>query len=440
MRKGTLFYGWVMAIVLGVTYFLSQSAIMVSAALINPLMGADLGMTATELGLGFTAYFLFYGVSGPLVGLMIQKIGARLSNLIGAVIVIISCLTLFLFVREAVLYTICFVLLGLGLGIVMINIVTCISIWFHGRRGFAMSVTLTFGGFGYFVWPLITEAILNAAGGTANLSAWRAPWLVFVGCGVVILLLSLAFIKESPEAMGEVPDGHASGKKIDTASIKPARVFKATDSLSYSKALRTPAFWIFVIIGSVGFLSYPLCTSLSPLHFTIALDFDRLLVVGAMSAFGLTNLLGKFLSGTIGDYIEPGRLMGLSAGILCISMLLGTFAHNTIMLYAFFIGIGFFYGAVITLLPTALANYFGKDAFATINGTCMMVVGVSSAALPIIGGLVFDITGSYMLIFIVTAVLEGIACILGLFVLRIPKKERQNVPESPLTSGETTLP
>jgi MFS family permease len=421
MIKGKVYYGWLLVVVFGIIYFISAAAVMTSAALINPLMGEDLGMSATEVSLGFTAFFLFYGLSGPLVGILIQKLGSKVSCVIGGAIVVLSSILLHYFVQEVILYTFCFVLIGLGLGILMINVTTSIGVWFHFRRGRAMSITLAFGGLGYFVWPIITEAVLNAVGGGA-ISSWRVPWVIFAVCGVVVILLALLFIKNKPADLGQIPDGNNFHSKTKESPTKVPAVFKETKSITYSKSMRSAAFWIMVAIGSIGYLTYPLCTSLSPSHFTAGLGFDRTLVVGAMAAFGVMNFLGKFISGNVGDYLEPIRLMGVAGGVLCISFFLGAFAQNSVMVYLFYLGSGFFYGTVITLLPTALANFFGKDFFATINGSCMLVVGLLSAVLPIIGGLVFDTAGSYLPVFITVAILEAIACILGLCIFRFPKK------------------
>lgn len=81
------FYGNRLIGILGFMYFCSSGVILPAANVINPLMleDASMGLTGTLLGMGFSLFVLFQGLSAPVIGAVIDRIGARLTMAIGAV-------------------------------------------------------------------------------------------------------------------------------------------------------------------------------------------------------------------------------------------------------------------------------------------------------------------------------------------------------------------
>ena len=73
------FYGHVLIGVLGLMYFCSSGVILPAANVVNPLMlqDASLGLNGTLLGMGFSLFVLFQGLSAPVIGALIARMGAR---------------------------------------------------------------------------------------------------------------------------------------------------------------------------------------------------------------------------------------------------------------------------------------------------------------------------------------------------------------------------
>ena len=79
------------------------------------------------------------------------------------------------------------------------------------------------------------------------------------------------------------------------------------------------------------------------------------------------------------------------------------------MLYIFAIIYGFFYGGKVPLVPGLIGFYFSGKSLATIIGGAHAFSLIGGAAGPLIGGIIFDQTGSYAIAFIIGAALWAIA-------------------------------
>jgi MFS family permease len=63
------------------------------------------------------------------------------------------------------------------------------------------------------------------------------------------------------------------------------------------------------------------------------------------------------------------------------------------------------YWGTIPLDPAIRAEYFGRKAFAKIQGIMSPLLMVSSATGPILAGYLFDVSGSYRSSFLITALI-----------------------------------
>ena len=264
-----------------------------------------------------------------------------------------------------------------------------------------------------FVGPPVVNAIVGATGGT-----WRSGWYLLVGLSAALIPVALLLVKNKPADLGQHPDGVADPSVLG-GSGKGFKVYKNTDAVPFKRVARTPAFWLISLAATGGFASYTLATSQSALHFS-SLGFDSGLVVAGVAVMGGVSLLGKLLLGMVSDRIEPIRLIVASTVILVVGILAGAAAQNEAMLFAFYVCVGFGFGGVNAVFPTAMANYFGASSFSKNLGTGIMITTVVASALPIASGAVFDATGTCTIAFYLTAGIVAACAACGLFV-RIPR-------------------
>jgi OFA family oxalate/formate antiporter-like MFS transporter len=82
---------------------------------------------------------------------------------------------------------------------------------------------------------------------------------------------------------------------------------------------------------------------------------------------------------------------------------------------------GFGIGGVLTLLPVAWADYFGRANYGAIRGIALSVQVLAQAAGPLLSGVLYDLTGTYTVSLRCFAALSVIS-ILAALAARNPRK------------------
>ncbi len=420
MEKKRVFYGWPLSVVLGILYFCSSGSVLSSAQLINPMMlnDASMMMNATMLGTGFSAFVLVQGLGAPVAGWCGSKLGAKATMVIGGAIILVGALAMALFVSDAIGYIVCFGIL-LSLGTLMagqISVQSTVGTWFVKNRGKAMTVTMTIGRLAGFVTPVIVGAVLASG-------SYQNGWFLLSGMGALIIVLALVFVKNKPSDIGQLPDG-GEGAANDTpdrkAEAKPAKVYKNTEEVSYSRAIRSPYFWLIALAGAGGFFGYSLTSSQGVIHFT-SLGFDQSVIVGAVALLGLAMMAGNILIGLLSDRIAPIPLTSGALALTTVAIFVAAFVPSIAGMYFYYLAIGFGFGSIATNLPTTVANYFGAFEFPKKLGTTMFVTGTITSFVGAMGGAIFDATGSCVMAYVIIGVIVCL-CALCSFLVKIPRK------------------
>lgn len=417
-RSG-FFYGYALIVVLGFLYFCSSGIILASATIINPLMlqDASLGMNATMLGTGFSLFVLVQGLSAPLIGALISRCGARFSMTLGAVILLASMLALIFVVASAPAYFVVFGIIASAATMMVgqLAVQSTIGNWFVARRGVAMTCMMVIGASASFVAPPAVNAIIGLTGG-----GWRSGWYLVAVLAAVAIPVAFFLVKNTPADIGQVPDGKLAAREPGGKATRGFSVYKNPDSVPFSRAIRTPAFWLISLAATSGFAAYTLSTSQGVLHFG-SLGFDNASIVAGVALMGAAGLVGKISMGIVSDRVEPIRLIVVAAIILAVGTVVGAVASSRAMLFIFYGCIGLGFGGVNAVFPTAMANYFGAGSLSKNLGVGIMVTTLVASALPIMSGAFFDATGSCALAFYVTAGIVAACAVCGMLVI-IPKE------------------
>jgi MFS family permease len=86
---------------------------------------------------------------------------------------------------------------------------------------------------------------------------------------------------------------------------------------------------------------------------------------------------------------------------------------STTYVFITLFGIGF--GSTVPLMAALRAEYFGRSALGKIQGFMSPVTMIAGALGPIIAGHIFDTTGSYKSVFLVTGLITFIGGVIMLF-------------------------
>ena len=291
--------------------------------------------------MGFSLFVLFQGLSAPVIGALIARMGARFTMTIGAVVMLAASLCMVFVVTSPAAYFACFGVLA-SVGAMMagqLSVQSTVGAWFVARRGVAMTATMFVGASSAFLLPPVIEAIIGATGGS-----WRGGWYLLIGLSVVMIPVAFFLVKDKPSDVGQLPDGSATVDDM-AHQRKTFKVFKREHSLPFAKAVRTPAFWLISLAATGGFAAYSFASSQGVIHFT-TIGLDRALIVAGVSVMGGAGLVGKVVMGSLSDRVEPVRLVSASAFLIAAGTLVAAVASNPAMMYAYYFCTGFGFGAI----------------------------------------------------------------------------------------------
>jgi MFS transporter, OFA family, oxalate/formate antiporter len=358
-----------------------------------------------SIQLAFTIFVLTETWLVPIEGYLIDKFGPRIMISGSGVLVAIAWAVnsiadslLLLYLGAAIG--------GIGAGVIYGGSVGNALKWFPDRRGLAAGLTAAGFGAGSALTVIPIANMIRSSG-------YQAAFLWF-GLGQGLVVVVVALMLRAPEA-GEV-----------AAPAVPA-VQQTRRDYTPGEALRTSVFWVmyvmFVMVGAGGLMAV---AQLGP----IAADFN---VAGIpVSLLGLTlpaltfaltidrvlNGLCRPFFGWVSDHIGRENTMFIAfliEGIGIYALLL--FAGHPVR-FVILSGLVFFaWGEIYSLFPATCTDIYGRK-FATTNYGMLYTAKGTAALLVPLANVLTTATGSWHAVFNVAAVLNLVAAVMALTVLK----------------------
>ncbi|MBV9492515.1 MAG: oxalate/formate MFS antiporter [Verrucomicrobia bacterium] len=304
---------------------------------------------------------------------------------------------------------------GTGAGAVYATCVGNSVKWFPDRRGLAVGLTAAGFGAGAALTVIPIRAVIAAHGYAAAFF-----WFGIVQGAVVFVV---AWLLRAPVA-GELP------------STAPARVIQTSRSSTPQEVLRSPVFWVlylmFVLVSASGLMA----TAQIAL---IARDFgvaNTVLLWGgttltiALLVDNVANGTARPLFGWLSDHIGRENTMAIAFGLGGVSYWLLGSLGTAPWAFVIFAGLIFLtWGEIFSLFPSTCTDSFGPK-FATANLSLLYTAKGASAFLVPLANLIKASTGSWHMVFVVTAAMNFVVVLLALFVLR-PLRSRHLLRPAP---------
>jgi MFS family permease len=407
------FYGWKLVGALWLLDFLNMGFPLYGGAVINTYMLKEIAMSRSTYGLGFTLLNLLVGLASVIVAASIVKWSIRRAFAIGSAVILSGALWLALLASEPWHYVVGFgILIGTGISFGTIAPVsTAVTRWFRRYRGRAMAVALSASGFAGFIGAPLTNKILAANGGN-----WRQAWEVVAGVAVFSALVALLFVKESPEALGQIVDGKED--RGDSAREAITNTLVTNFAWTPGQAYLTRSYWMIVIGGIACQFPFFFFTAHWLLHLRGA-GIAAADGAWAMGLFSIGAVGGRLVGGWLMDRL-PARfafMMGLCCYLLGSVLAISVNSHALLIAYLAAILYGTGFGWTFICLNTSTAHFFGPLAFPELNGMALLLTGVFCSPAGFIGGRLFDIHGNYTLAFELNMVVAACGIVASLFAM-----------------------
>ncbi len=286
---------------------------------------------------------------------------------------------------------------GIGLGYVC-PIAACVK-WFPDKRGLVSGLAVAGFGAGAWIFAKLASSFIASAG---VLAAFTYLGVIFAAAVVI----GAQLLVNPPE--GYVPAGWTPPDKSKSSS--------SGLEFDWRQMVRTSQFWMlwvmFVAGAAAGLMVIGI---LKP--FGVFSGLDAATAGNAVGVLALANGAGRIIWGTASDRLGRTRAMSLMFALQGLMMLtLMNMGSSPMLLSIAAAWVGFNFGGNFALFPSATADYFGTKHVGMNYGFVFTAYGIAGIAGPILGGSVFDATGSYLWAFIPAGVLCLIAAGLAFLV------------------------
>jgi MFS family permease len=296
------------------------------------------------------------------------------------------------------------VLVAIGTGGATIPLVAAMmSKWFEKRRGLAISLALSGACLGQFILvPIFNRFVL--------IYNWRICYLLI---GLIILavntILVFTVFKGDPEDLGVQPYGHADAENRADPDGSDNSVPSESD-LNLKQAVKTYSFWLFLVFMFIcGGGDFLILIHLVP--FVTDYGVSPTSAANMLALSGLMSLGGILIAGPASDLIGNKIPIAVSFGLRLLLFLMLLKYRTPISFYIFAGGFGFTFLISAPLVTTLTGRLYGFAHLGLISGFVMTFHHLGGGFWTYMGGLLFDKTGSYQIIFVISAVLAVIATI-----------------------------
>lgn len=358
------------------------------ASVVNTAMVASMGLDRSLLGLLVSANMAVTGLTAPLMGAAVGRVGARPVLIAGSTILILGSVAMAMLVQGSLSAILTFgILVGLAMsagGFVANQ--ACVAGWFQEDRARPFAILYATMGLGGFVAPPLMSGAIGLAGD------WRGGWTVFTVLGVVALCLALFVVRNPP------------------VSDKPIEMGLPVEGSGSPDTGLLPVILVILSIMAAGASS-----SLYIAHGLAMLrDFGHPLAIAAatMSIMAAMTLAGNFVIGAFGERVGVRYLLAAGLVTFAFGLVLLAVAQSTVVLYLYPLFLGSGFGAVQVGSMALLSKCVAPSRFPAISGLAISVQTISSAITPFLGGWLYDSSHTYMPLIMALVGLNVLAAVL----------------------------
>lgn len=278
--------------------------------------------------------------------------------------------------------------------------------WFQQHRGLAIAIGTSASQAGVVVFSPINSLLIDSIG-------WRWTFALLGGLSSAMLLAASRLLYRRPEEVGLLPYGARPIVEV-SGSGAPAPPVAAPSRSPAAGVLRRPDLWLVILV----YIGANLATGVVLFHlvnYASDRNLSAVAAAGTLAVLSAVSVGGRLVIGVLGDRVRLAALLSLSIASIAIPTgLLPLFSGvSGIYIAAAVFGIGL--GGIVvlqTLIPRAM---FGERSLGSMLGIVLLAANIGAGSGALLGGVIFDSTGSYTVAFLAAASLAGLA---GLAALR----------------------
>jgi MFS family permease len=361
-------------------------------------MEADLGWSRSDTSLGYALSTAGMALGGLFWGRLSDRMDVRLLFAVGGSGMVASPLAMSILQSLPAFYIAHVVYGAFGFSVLYSPLLSTSGEWFPKRRGLVMGLVTAGGALGQGLLPFFASYLIHTFG-------WR--WaLVGVGCTLLMALGLTLPVLRWPQGTRAPVTTSASAPEMARAEGRRVAFF-ALAAFLCCMCMGVPVVHMASFIGAV-------CGSPS-------IGVNSLVI--AMTA----GAVGRVCCGLIADRIGPLKAYSIASSIQTACVIAFPALGDSMSFMALSAIFGFGFAGNMTCLSVCVRQTVPANRFGGAIGVVMMVAWAGMAAGGYVGGVLFDLSLSYTLSFL----LAGLAGVLNLAVIAVfaTTKDVSSLPE-----------
>jgi MFS family permease len=411
------FYGWYIVAASFLILFFNSGAMFSFGVVFKPII-AEFGWGRGPVSLVFFINMIVFALTIALTGRMYDRYGPKWVIVVCTTFVCVGLILTSLMTALWQFLLFYGIIVAIGFGGSSISLVAAMtSTWFIERRGLAVSLAVAGFSLGQFVLVPVFAAFALRYG-------WRPSYAVMgIVIFVVNLFLAVFVIKGgSPSAFGTTPLGSGADKDTgarqgEVPSNAPVR------DMRFGEVLRTRSYWLFMAVmfvcGSGDFLVTTHIVAFATDNGVSAATASNML-----AWYGLLGLAGILIAGPIADKVGVRTPVALTFLLRVLVFLMILKYTSELSIYTFALAMGFTALVTASLTPIIMSKLYGMSHLGLLSGVVTTVHHFGGGFWAFAGGMMFDYTGGYRAIFILSAVTSALAALCMVLI-----KEKRHTPE-----------
>jgi MFS family permease len=371
-----------------------------------PFLQKDLGLSATELGLVFSAFAVPYGFLQPIGGWLGDRFGPRWVLFVVGAVWGVATIWTGLATGLASLF-IARLLLGFGEGATFPTATKAMATWLPARkRAFAQGIVHSFSRIGNAITPPIVGYIIIAY-------SWRVAFYALGALSLIWVVWWLIFFRDNPH---ENPRMTAE----ELAELPSAEAVKKKESVPWLPLIRTilPVTLVDFCYGWTLWVYLTWLPSFLAKSYHLPIKEFVWFTAGVLLAGVIGDTVGGLLSDALlvrTGNLKFARRVNLVVGLLgsFVFLLPCLFIHDLIIV-SVLLSLAFFFLELTNSVLWALPMDMAPKHAGTAGGMMNLGFGIAGVLSPTVFGFLLDKTGSWQVPFTTSVVLLFVGVLLAL--------------------------
>ena len=341
-----------------------------------PAVQTEFGVARAEASLPYTLTMIAFGLAGIAMGRLSDRYGVMLPVMLGTLLLALGFVAAGTATSLAGFTLAQGVLIGAGSSATFAPLLAHTSLWFVRRRGLAVAIFASGNYLAGTVWPPIVEHFIRTAG-------WRPTYAgIGIFCAATMGPLALLLRKKPPASDG-------TGGFVTARRQSPESLGLSANALQTLLVVAGVACCVAMSMPQVHLVAY--CSDLGYGPARGAQMLSLMLACGIVS---------RIVFGSICDRIGGLRTLLLGSILQGTALVLFLPFDGLVSLYVISALFGLFQGGIVPSYAIIVREYFPAREAATRVGLTVSSTIVGMALGGWMGGVLFDLTGSYRAAFI----------------------------------------